>query len=246
MSDEEVSRVSPQIVVDYAISRKRAAVWVVATILGPLLFYWFVSGWYIGMWYARTKHQGPPTPEIMMEAMFLGLPPALWGAVALWWWLNRKRTKFGSLFLTESRGLVPDLGIGIGLGVLWIAAYGLMDVVSWQKMFTLDSAKLLSVPASLSAGFCEEFLYRGFLFSVLAAAGAGKASRLVIASLAFGLAHCYWGPWGMAWTAVLGFTLGLAVLWRGNVWPAVLAHTLLDLCIEPGLLENALTGTFHP
>jgi Na+-driven multidrug efflux pump len=45
-------------------------------------------------------------------------------------------------------------------------------------------------------------------------------------------------------TTVLGFTFGLAVLWRGNVWPAVAAHTLLNLCIEPGLLEKALTNGF--
>jgi membrane protease YdiL (CAAX protease family) len=243
MRDEEMSMVSPEFM-NYTISRKRAVAWIVATIIGPLFFYWFSSGWYIGMWYARTKHQGPPTPKIMIEAMFIGLPPALWAAVALWWWLNREKARFRSLFLTESRGLVPDIGIGMGLGVLWITVYGLMDVVSWQKMFTLGSAKLISVPASLSAGFCEEFLYRGFLFSVLAAAGAGKASRLVIASIAFGLAHCYWGPWGMAWTTMLGFTFALVVLWRGNVWPAILAHTLLDLCIEPGLLEKALTGGF--
>ena len=30
----------------------------------------------------------------------------------------------------------------------------------------------------------------------------------------------------------------------GMVWPAVVAHTLLDLCIAPGLIEKALTGGF--
>jgi membrane protease YdiL (CAAX protease family) len=181
----------------------------------------------------------------MIQAMFIGLPPALWGTVALWWWLHRKKARFGNLFLAQSSAIVPDIGIGICLGVLWVAIYGLMDVVSWQEMFNLDSAKLASIPTSLSAGFCEEFLYRGFLFWLLSTAGASKGLRLLIASIAFGLAHCFWGPWGMAWTTVLGFTFGLAVLWRGNVWPAIMAHTLLDLCIEPGLIEKALTGGFN-
>ncbi len=48
----------------------------------------------------------------------------------------------------------------------------------------------------------------------------------------------------MLWTAAFGFTFGAAVLWRGNVWPAVVAHTLLNLCIEPGLIEKALAGSF--
>ena len=225
-------------------SKKRATLWVVATMLGPLLFSWFTSGLYIGMWYARTGHQGPPTSEIMIKAMFIGLPPALWAVVALWWWIHRKKAAFGELYSTRSSTLRSDLAIGVGLGALWVGVYALCDVVPWREMFTLDLAKLASVPASLSAGFCEEFLYRGFIFVIVAAAGGSKASKLIIASIAFGLAHCFWGPWGMLWTTVLGFTFGIVVLWRGNVWPAVVAHALLDLCIEPGLLEKALTGGF--
>ena len=41
------------------IRKRHAALWVVATVVGPLFFYWFASGWYIGIWYARTGHHGP-------------------------------------------------------------------------------------------------------------------------------------------------------------------------------------------
>jgi len=177
--------------------------------------------------------------------MFVGLPPALWAAVLLWWWMHRKKATFAELYLTRSSALCIDIGLGLVLGVLWVGVYGLFDVVSWRDMFTLHGAKLPSIPASLSAGFCEEFLYRGFLFWLLAAAGAGKGSRLIAASLAFGLAHCFWGPWGMAWTTVLGFTFGLAVLWRGNVWPVVAAHAFLDLFIEPALIQKAFASGFR-
>jgi membrane protease YdiL (CAAX protease family) len=200
---------------------------------------------YIGVWYARTGHQGPPVPEIMLKGMFIGYPPAIWGTVARWWWMHRNKATFGKLFLTRSSAVIPDIGIGIGLGVLWIAFYGLADVVSWRAMFQVDAAKLASIPTSLSAGLGEEFLFRGFLFWLLAAAGAGKGSRLVIASIAFGLGHWLWGPWAMVWTTIVGLTFGLAVLWRGNVWPAVTAHALLSLCIEPGLFEKALSGGFN-
>lgn len=230
---------------EYKISKKRATLWVITTIAGPLLFLGFTSGLYIGMWYARTGHQGPPIPDIMIKGLLIGYPPAIWGTIILWWWIHRRKETFGNIFLTQSSAIFPDIGIGICLGILWIAIYGLTDTVSWQAMFNIDSAKLMSIPASLSAGFGEEFLFRGFLFWLLASAGAGKGSRLVIASIAFGLAHCFWGPWGMVWTVILGFTFGLAVLWRGNVWPAVVAHTLLNLCIEPGLFEKARTGGFN-
>jgi membrane protease YdiL (CAAX protease family) len=227
-------------------SKKRAALWVVGTIIGPLAFFWFTSGWYIGMWYARTGHKGPPTSEIMIQGMFIGLPPALWAAVLVWWWMHRKKTAFAELYSTRTSTAGMDISMGVVFGALWVAVYGLFDVVSWRDMFTFNAAKLASVPASLSAGFCEEALYRGFLFWVIAAAGGRKASQLTLGSIAFGLAHCFWGPWGMLWTTILGITFGLAVLWRGNVWPAVVAHTLLDLCIEPGLIQKALTDGFTP
>ena len=79
----------------------------------------------------------------------------------------------------------------------------------------------------------------------VALAGGQKVFNLVCASIAFGLVHFLWGPWGMLGTTILGFTFGLVVLWRGNVWAAVVAHTLLNLCIEPGLIEKALTLGFN-
>ena len=48
----------------------------------------------------------------------------------------------------------------------------------------------------------------------------------------------------MAWTFILGATFGVMTLWRRNVWPAVIAHTVLNLCIEPGLFVKELTGGF--
>lgn len=215
-----------------------------ATIVGPLSFCWFTSGLYIVIWYSRTGHQGKPTSSAMIEAMFIGLPPAIWGAVALWWWLHRKTAVFSDMFLMQTRTITCDLGIGIIIACLWIVTYGILDFVSWHEMFTLDSAKLLSIPATLSAGFCEEALFRGFLFWKLKMAKMRRIIILIITSTAFGLAHCFWGPIGMLWTTVLGLTFGLVVLWRHNIWPVVVAHILLDLLIEPGLIEKALAGGF--
>lgn len=225
-------------------TKKRAALWTVATIVGPLLLLGFFSWLYIGIWYARTGHQGPPPSSSLIESMFVSVPPGLWATLGLWWWIHRRKGSFGDVFLARSDTIAVDIAIGIGLGLLWVVAYGLLDVVSWDRMFAVDGAKLASVPMSLSAGFCEEFLYRGFLFWVIAAAGGGKAPQLIISSAAFGLGHVFWGPWGMLATTVLGFTFGLTVLWRGNVWPAVGAHTILNLCIEPGLMEKAFSGGF--
>ena len=72
-------------------------------------------------------------------------------------------------------------------------------------------------------------------------AGGGSKAQVLWPSLAFGLAHIMWGPVGMLFTVALGASFAVVTLWRGNVWAAVAAHTLLDLCIEPGLMAKAMT-----
>jgi len=226
------------------ISRKRAAGWVIATVLAPLAIYTVISCTYISFWYVRTGHQGRPPPEVIVESIKVGAPLCLWATVGLWWLIHRRGTSFAELFNTRTAGLGADVALGLCLGAVWVAIYGLFDVVAFGDMFVLGSAKLASVPASASAGFCEEFLFRGFLFLVIARAGGGTKSKLAVTSLAFGLSHVFWGPWGMVWTTLLGLTFGLVTHWRRSVWPAVIAHALLNLCIEPGLIEKAVTGGF--
>ena len=110
-------------------------------------------------------------------------------------------------------------------------------------MFVLDQGKLASLPTSLSAGFCEEFLFRGFVMLLILRAGGQTKSQVLWSSLAFGVAHIMWGPVGMLFTVILGASLAVVTLWRGNVWAAVVAHTLLDICIEPSLMEKVVKFT---
>ena len=227
------------------ISKKKAAAWILATVVAPLALYFWISGWYIGIWYARTRHQGPPPANILFQGIMIGFPAALWGTVGLWWLIRRKKAAFSELFGARTQGLAGDLAVGVALGAAWVAMYGLGNVVSFSQMFTFDLAKLSSVPTSLSAGFCEEFLFRGFLFLIIAQAGGRRTSQILWTSLAFGLGHVFWGPWGMFWTMVLGMTLGAVTSWRRSVWSAVTAHAILDLCIEPALIQKAMTGGFN-
>jgi membrane protease YdiL (CAAX protease family) len=81
---------------------------------------------------------------------------------------------------------------------------------------------------ALTAGICEELLYRGFFCGVTAPFitpyGAIAASAVV-----FGLAHAYQGIRGIALTAAIGLFLGAFYFVSGSlVWPIVL-HVLIDI-----------------
>ncbi|MGY1822248.1 CPBP family intramembrane glutamic endopeptidase [Geodermatophilus sp. SYSU D00079] len=83
----------------------------------------------------------------------------------------------------------------------------------------------------VTAGVCEEWLYRGFFLAVVAAlAGGLPAPALVaVAALAFGLAHAYQGLAGVVTTGVLGGVLAGLHLDTGSLLLPVLLHVLIDL-----------------
>ena len=83
----------------------------------------------------------------------------------------------------------------------------------------------------LTAGICEEWLYRGFFLAVVAAV-AGRPSTWVLvamAAAAFGLAHAYQGPVGVVTTGVLGGIMAALYLGTGSLLLPVLLHAAIDL-----------------
>jgi membrane protease YdiL (CAAX protease family) len=84
------------------------------------------------------------------------------------------------------------------------------------------------VVVSLTAGVCEELLYRGFLTWVLGAY-IGVPAALLLVAVGFGLAHAYQGRRGILKTAGVGLVLGAVVLATGWLGPAMITHALVDL-----------------
>jgi len=228
------------------LSKRQAVKWTLLTIVTPLAVSLFAANAYVFAWYMRmdaagTPYNGPPPNDVVFRGVMLTAGVGLWFTVFLWWLLWRKTCSFGELFATRSRHLPIDLVAGSLLGAGWVGVYGALGWPPFSAMFVFDTAKLASLPTSISAGFCEEFLFRGFVMLVIARAGGGVAAQVVWSSLAFGAAHFMWGPVGMLFTVALGASFAGVSLWRGSVWPAVVAHTLLDLCIEPAMFEQAMT-----
>jgi|SRR5690606_2047469 len=84
---------------------------------------------------------------------------------------------------------------------------------------------------SVSAGLCEELIFRGFLIRYVEAVvpGLGWTGAILAAALVFGLDHGYQGWKGMVQTAFLALVFTLLFLLAGNLWVPMIAHALLDL-----------------
>jgi membrane protease YdiL (CAAX protease family) len=103
--------------------------------------------------------------------------------------------------------------------------------------FHLVAALLLGI----TAGFCEEVLFRAFLMTEFANAGYGNVMQVLMPGLAFGLAHAIYLNQGLLpWlgimlpTAFLGMMWGIAyLLGRRSLLPVLVAHFLNDATALP-------------
>jgi CAAX protease family protein len=83
----------------------------------------------------------------------------------------------------------------------------------------------------VTAGVCEEWLYRGFFLAVVAAVAGGlpEVVLVLVGAVAFGLAHAYQGPSGIVLTGVLGGVFAALYLETGSLLLPVLLHAAVDL-----------------
>jgi membrane protease YdiL (CAAX protease family) len=154
-----------------------------------------------------------------------------------------------------ARGLAPEeLGIVRGFHVNLLAVTlvgaGLIAAAHWanvRRMARSDHPSLQRLRAlgarlfphsrsefalflvlSLTAGICEEFLFRGFVMAALARAGLAAWLVVILSSAMFGLAHLYQGKGGSLGTGILGALFALARMTFGSLLPAVVWHSVLD------------------
>jgi len=95
---------------------------------------------------------------------------------------------------------------------------------------TAGERRLFTV-VGVTAGVCEEWLYRGFFLAVVAALAGGLPTGVlvVVAAVAFGLAHAYQGRAGVLTTGVLGGVMAALYLSTGSLLLPVLLHAAIDL-----------------
>ncbi|TFV82992.1 CPBP family intramembrane metalloprotease [Blastococcus sp. CT_GayMR20] len=95
---------------------------------------------------------------------------------------------------------------------------------------TAGERRLFTV-VGVTAGVCEEWLYRGFFLAVVAALAGGlpTGALVLVAAVAFGLAHAYQGMAGIVTTGVLGGVMAAVYLQTGSLLLPVLLHAVIDL-----------------
>ncbi|MFC7327621.1 CPBP family intramembrane glutamic endopeptidase [Marinactinospora rubrisoli] len=87
----------------------------------------------------------------------------------------------------------------------------------------------LAVAVSVTAGVCEEVLYRGLFIAFGVSLGLPVWAAAVLSCLLFAVAHVYQGWWGLVGPGLLGVLFTLTYLGTGSLIVPILLHLAIDL-----------------
>jgi membrane protease YdiL (CAAX protease family) len=115
------------------------------------------------------------------------------------------------------------------MGRIPVRNRGIMQAIA-ERILPQSTVELLPFLAlAVTAGVCEEFLYRGFAMAVLARLGSPGWLAILISSILFGLAHLYQGRGGFVSTMVIGGALGSGRIAYDSLVPVIFWHTAVDV-----------------
>jgi uncharacterized protein len=195
--------------------------------LSTIVFQWVaagVVGWRAWAHGFRAWQLGLEAPQ--SKAIFV----AILGAALLggFQWLNLRRV---GRMASDSRGQLQKLA---------------------ERILPRTPPEMLCFfSLALTAGLCEEFLYRGFAMAVFGRAGFPAWLVVLASSTLFGLAHLYQGRGGFVSTTILGVLFGLARLRWQSLAPVMAWHWGVDMVagiagpkylLATGVVEKQLGG----
>lgn len=106
---------------------------------------------------------------------------------------------------------------------------------------TNNSQYRWGVLLSLTAGICEEIVYRGFVFWRLSLL-MGVLPAMILTNLVFAFVHVATGLKNALWSFVLGMVFSLFYLYTGDLWLSICCHAAIDLLsitLYPKALQSA-------
>lgn len=137
---------------------------------------------------------------------------------------------------TSWRGVAVDLAIALPFWIVWEgAAYAVATLLGPSSAKSVDSLLphslleiLLWTAACLTAGICEEMIFRGYLQRQLHALGGSIAAAVACQGVIFGIFHGYQGWKHVITISVLGILFGLLAAWRKNLRANMIVHAWAD------------------
>ena len=162
--------------------------------------------------------------------------------------------------------IFENLGLSIGTFapiIAWIIAFVVtisyviytfkVIPIVYKMQGELSFFKILGL-LTIIGGILEEVVFRRWLMDSIMGLHYGVIPQILFSGIAFGLAHVMWGFFGkdkqflrgaFIATTILGF--GLAIVYlvgNRNLGPCIIAHSVINIIIEPWLMLAAISKTW--
>lgn len=169
-----------------------------ATLVQEWLLFWFVLWGWRMRTHTTVRQQIAVRPEKDALVRDIGIAAAAWGAAAI---VN------GILnFLLHPKGMQV---------VLKLVPHNAAELALW-------------IPVAASAGFCEEYIFRGYFQQQFSGLTGSAWVAVIIQAVFFGLVHGYQGAASMLVIFCLGLIFGIVTKLRKSLRPTMIAHGWTD------------------
>jgi membrane protease YdiL (CAAX protease family) len=194
--------------------------------------------------YRRLRHAPEaqvPTVRMSLYREAILLQWSLTAFVLALWWQQRRGLHDLGLTVAPSWGLVVAL-VGVATAIVIVLRQRTQILSSDEALARVRSQvahveRLLPRSAeelnwfyrvSITAGICEEVLYRGYVIWYLGH-WMGPLGAMIGSALVFGCGHMYQGVRGMLATGIVGLVLGGLYLFTGTIYVGMVVHGLIDM-----------------
>ena len=120
--------------------------------------------------------------------------------------------------------------IAVSALVIAFKAFGIRETPLLEYLVPQTALEKISyVGVSLTAGLCEEFIFRGFLIGALRAATGSLVIAALVSAVTFGIAHAHQNAAGALRAGLLALVLTIPLVMTGSLYPGIAAHAIVDL-----------------
>jgi hypothetical protein len=163
-----------------------------------------------------------------------------WLTVAfIGWGVRRRGIRIADLIAgswPRWTAILRDLGIAVLFLIVANVVLGIMRFVlkatpthAMRDIIPQTPTEIgLWIVLAITAGFCEEVIFRGYLQKQLGLMTRSAAAGLVLQGIVFGVSHGYQGAKFMLTIAVYGGLFGWLAYRRRSLRPGMIAHFLQD------------------
>jgi uncharacterized protein len=197
-----------------------------------------------GALFQRHSQSAPGMMQAHPNAipLYLSLIAMEWGLFLYVWkgGLRRTGTKVSEIIggrWGSAKDVFVDAGLALGIWAVWMLIekgwdrwLGAGHAASIQTYLPQRAIEIfLWIGVSISAGICEEFVFRGYFQKQFEAYTHTKWLALILQAVLFGVSHGYQGVQASAQIVVFGALYGGLALWRKSLRPGMMAHAWSDI-----------------